>query len=105
MMTWYQHLSPPEGFPNLANTNLKRVLAANKLYDFLSKVVLKANDRNLIFVIENPRSSLFWLTKFFQRIKHLFTFVAHQACAYGSERPKWTALAVNRPEFLQIKLT
>ena len=95
----------PEGFPNLANTNLKRVLAANKLYDFLSKVVLKANDRNLIFVIENPRSSLFWLTKFFQRIKHLFTFVAHQACAYGSERPKWTALAVNRPEFLQIKLT
>ena len=78
----------PEGFPNLTNTNLKRVLAANKLYDFLSKVVEKAIQRNLIVVIENPRSSLYWLTKYFQRIKHLFTFVAHQACAYGSERPK-----------------
>jgi hypothetical protein len=95
----------PEGFPNLTNTNLKRVLSANKLYDFLSKVVLKANDRGLIFVIENPRSSLFWLTKYFQKIKHLFTFVAHQACAYGSERPKWTALAVNRPQFLEINQT
>ena len=95
----------PEGFPNLTNTNLKRVLAANKLYDFLAKVVLKANQRNLIVVIENPRSSLFWLTKFFQKIKHLFVFAAHQACAYGSNRPKWTALAVNRPEFFQVNLT
>jgi hypothetical protein len=33
----------PEGFPNLTHTNLKRVLAANKLYDFLAKVVEKAN--------------------------------------------------------------
>ena len=95
----------PEGFPNLANTNLKRVLAANNLYDFLAKVVLQANDRNLIFVIENLRSSLYWLTKYFQKIKHLFTLVAHQTCAYGSERPKWTALAVNRPAFLQVNMT
>ena len=64
----------------------------------------KANQRNLIVVIENPRSSLFWLTKYFQKIKHLFTFVAHQACAYGSERPKWTA-AVNRKEFKTINMT
>ena len=89
----------PEGFPNLKGTNLKRVTAANKLYAFLTKVVLRAHDRNIIFVIENPRSSLFWLTTFFQKVKHLFTFVAHQACAYGSSRPKWTALAVNRPDF------
>ena len=95
----------PEGFPNLTKTNLKRVLAANKLYDFLATVVEKANQRNLIVVIENPRSSLFWLTTYFQKIKHLFTFVAHQACAYGSERPKWTALAVNRPEFQSINMT
>ena len=46
----------PEGFPNLSHTNLKRVVAANKLYEFLAKVVLKANERNLIIV--NPRSSL-----------------------------------------------
>ena len=85
----------PECFPNLNGTNLKRVSSANKLYDFLSKVVLKADNRGLIFVIENPRSSLFWLTKYFQRIKHLFTFVPHQACAYG------VSIAVNRPQFLE----
>ena len=95
----------PEGFPNLTNTNLKRVLAANKLYDFLAKVVLLAHERDLIVVIENPRSSLYWITKYFQKIKQLFVFVAHQACAYGSCRPKWTALAVNRPQFLEINHT
>ena len=95
----------PEGFPHLTHTNLKRVLAANKLYEFLAKVVTKAHDKNLIIVIENPRSSLYWITKYFQKIKHLFTFVAHQACAYGSCRPKWTALAVNRPQFLKINNT
>ena len=95
----------PEGFPHLTHTNLKRVLAANKLYKFLAKVAVKAHERNLIIVIENPRSSLYWITKFFQQIKHLFTFVAHQACAYGSSRPKWTALAVNRPHFLKINGT
>ena len=95
----------PEGFPNLTKTNLKRVLAANRLYDFLAKVVLLAHERDLIVVIENPRSSLYWMTKYFQKIKHLFVFVAHQACAYGSSRPKWTALAVNRPQFLEINHT
>ena len=68
----------PEGFPNLKHTNLKRVLAANTLYNFLAKVALIAHERGLIMVIENPRSSLYWLTKFFQKIKHIFFFVAHQ---------------------------
>ena len=44
----------PEGFPNLKGTNLKRVTAANKLYAFLTKVVLRAHDKNIICVIENP---------------------------------------------------
>ena len=95
----------PEGFPNLKGTNLKRVLSANKLYAFLAKVMLIAHERGLILVIENQRSSLFWVTKYFQKIKHLFFFVAHQACAYGSSRPKWTALAVNRSEFASINET
>ena len=76
----------PEGFPNLTHTNLKRVLAANKLYEFLAKVALKADERNLIFVIENPRSSLYWITKYFQKIKHLFSFVAHQTQMDGFGR-------------------
>ena len=52
--------------------------------------------------IENPRSSLYWRTSFFKQISQKLRFVAHQACAYGSERPKWTALAHNHDEFEQI---
>ena len=31
-----------------------------------------------------------------------FQYTAHQACAYGSERPKWTVLAHNRVHFSKI---
>lgn len=49
----------------------------------------------MIVVIENPRSSLYWKTSFFVPLRKLLKFTAHQACAYGSERPEWTALAHN----------
>lgn len=29
-------------------------------------------------------------------------YTAHQACAYGSERPMWTVLAHNRKHFAKI---
>ncbi len=58
--------------------------------------------RNIPVVIENPKYSLYWLTTFFKEISHNFTFTAHQACAYGGERPKWTALAHTHPEFSRI---
>ena len=46
-------------------------------------------------MIENPRSSLYWRTSFFRPIRRLLRYTAHQACAYGSDRPKWTVLAHN----------
>ena len=49
----------------------------------------------MIVAIENPRSSLYWKTSFFAPLRKYLKFTEHQACAYGSERPKWTALAHN----------
>ena len=43
--------------------------------------------------MENPRQSFYWRTSMFARIAHLFQFTAFQSCAYGSRRPKWTAIA------------
>lgn len=52
----------PEGLANLSRKNLIRVSLANKLYDFVGKVVKLALKKGLI-VVENPRSSLFWATR------------------------------------------
>ena len=83
----------PEGLLNLSPKNRKRVSLANTLYEFLGRVIRIADSRGLIIVVENPRSSLFWLTKWWKSKGVKLTYTAHQACAYGSEPPKWTVLA------------
>ena len=51
----------------------------------------------------NPRNSLFWKTTFIQSLRDLPLKVAdHQACAYGSQRPKWTRLQFSHDAFLVI---
>ena len=92
----------PEGLPGLGPNDRARVSAANRLYDFLAKVVDMAHELGLIVVVENPRSSLFWLTNFWKKIQAPMQYSAHQACAYGGARPKWTVLAWNHPAFSVI---
>lgn len=58
--------------------------------------------KGLIIVVENPRSSLFWMTRWW-RLRGIPTFyVAYQACAYGSSRPKWAVLESNCKVFRKI---
>ena len=59
-------------------------------------------DHGKLVCIENPRSSLYWKTTFFQPLVNRLKFTAHQACAYGSSRPKWTALAHNTTTLLKF---
>ena len=94
--------SHPNALPCLKPSDRARVSSANRLYDFLSRLVQKLVLTGAPIVIENPRSSLYWLASFFQIIKHYFSFTAHQACAYGSKRPKWIALSYTRPRFSRI---
>ena len=61
-----------------------------------------AHKQGLIVVVENPRSSLFWLTAFWKKIQAPMKYSAHQACAYGGSRPKWTVLSWNHPAFASI---
>ena len=92
----------PQGLPNLTKTENARVSAANKLYEFVATLVLLAHERGLIVAVENPRSSLFWLTRFWKSVSHLMQYTAHQACAYQGCRPKWTVLAWNHSVFSSI---
>ena len=84
----------PNGLPQLGGQ--ARVTLANQLYDCVSDLVLEAASRALVIGVENPRQSFYWRTSMFARIAHLFQFTAFQSCAYGSRRPKWTAIAYTR---------
>ena len=88
--------SMPDGLDNLCHEDAERVAKANALYAVISDLTLLAAERGLIIVLENARRSLYWKTSYFALIAHLFSFTAFQACAYGSRRDKWTALAYTR---------
>ena len=72
----------PEGLPNLSPRNRLRVSLANKLYEFVGRVIRIAHKKCLIIAVENPRSSLFWATRWWRQcgvpmqilhIKHALT--------------------------------
>ena len=94
----------PEGLMGLQGKDRRRVSAANKLYEFLAETIKDAVAMGLVVVVENPRSSLFWLTRYWKSVAKHFQYTAHQACAYGGPRPKWTVLAWNHKRFNQINL-
>ena len=95
----------PNGVAHMSYINKRRVSQANALYHFVTVVALYCLDHGLIVCIENPRSSLYWRTTFFAPLARLLHFTAHQACAYGSSRPKWTALAHNTSSLLKLNQT
>ena len=88
----------PDGLPHLCGPNKARVEAANKLYSFLSDVVLDCHSRDILVVIENPHRSWYWSTSAFMRIRHLLPHrVSFDHCAYQGPRPKRTTLACSHP--------
>ena len=92
----------PDGVHHMSWLNRRRVQSANTLYAFITKIALYCLKLNLIVIIENPRSSLHWRASFYAPLRRLLRYTAHQACAYGSERPKWTVLAHNTQSLLAL---
>ena len=80
----------PDGLASMSFLDRCRVKSANALYRFIADVAWFCLDHAMVVVMENPRSSLYWRTSFFAPIRKCLKFAAQQACAYGSERPKWT---------------
>ena len=87
----------PDGLPGLQHHDLARVSAANILYHFTATVFDRCTELGIPCVVENPKNSLFWRTTMWtERVfSHLQVEQLHQACAYGSRRPKWTLLVAN----------
>ena len=95
----------PEGLPFLADNDRQRVSQANKIYEAVASIMQHAQSLGRIIVVENPRSSLFWMTRFWRNRKVAMLYTAHQACGFSGSRPKWTVLAHNHPDFSCINKT
>jgi hypothetical protein len=88
-------MSYPEGLPGLQGVNRTRVRQANKLYQFCREVMDVCNSLEILRIVENPESSLFWATKWMQDLPSQFTWHVVHACMYGSKRLKKTGFMIN----------
>eukprot|EP00435_Cladocopium_sp_Y103_P023913 s2204_g5.t2 len=90
-------LDEPDGISSLKGTDLLRVSAANILYAFVVEVMEPCCSLEILCMVENSRNSLFWFVTVWDEMECLrkLYFQDHQACAYGSKRPKCTRLCAN----------
>ena len=96
----------PDGISSLEGINAVRVSQGNILYSFCGETFNKCHRLHKLAMCENLRSSLFWCTSFWSEMEcapDLF-IQDHQACAYGSTRPKLTRLVANFEEVHLINL-
>ena len=87
----------PDGLSTLHGLDLLRVSAASILYAFTAEIVEKCCLRNTLCMVENPRNSLFWFVTAWVEMTaaQSLHYQDHQACMYGSKRPKFTRLCAN----------
>ena len=90
----------PDGLPGLHGVDLLRVEQSNILYDFSATVFDLCCELDKLCICENPRDSLYWETTVWleRKFRYADREQCHQACAYGSKRPKWTKLVANFSE-------
>ena len=83
----------PSGLPDLHPKQAARVSAANLLYNLTAACADILVAKNVMWSIGNPRGSYMWLMPCMLDLcsrddVHMATF---QSCAWGGQRPKWTA--------------
>eukprot|EP00435_Cladocopium_sp_Y103_P025006 s735_g6.t1 len=85
----------PLGLPSLRGINKLKVEAANCLYSFSARLAKLCDEHQVLFTIENPERSLMWLTPYFLQLVAKYHFHVIDACMYGSDHRKSTALLAN----------
>ena len=85
----------PMGFKHLKGINKQRVIAANFLYRWTKKMIVRLERAGAAWSVENPASSLMWLTDPFveliNEIPSLIAFSFH-TCMFQAKRKKDTAI-------------
>ena len=101
-------LHRPMGLKFLTKVQRQRVNQANKLYEITCALVLHLHSRGIAWSIENPASSLIWLTNPFVRLaatlrQELLGCWFH-TCMYSAPRRKATALWYNFAELNKLAI-
>ena len=90
----------PDMLPGLSSKDRRRVEEANQLYFETARLVLEVQRRGILVAIENPDSSMYWETSFFQSIRKQCQgyFTRFHVCCHGGNRPRllrlWSSLNV-----------
>ena len=102
-------LSRPMGLRRLTPKQQLRVNLANKLYTITCHFMLKLHHKGVGWSIENPSSSLMWVTKPFYdlmcRLKQAFVGVSFHTCMYNAPSKKTTALWTSVPQLQALAAT
>ena len=97
-------LVKPMGLDNLTPIQKVRVQLANQLYQWTVNIILRLERNNVMWTVENPSSSLMWITNPFQHLMQAcrnLCAVSFHTCMYDAPRKKTTALWGN---FEELKL-
>ena len=84
----------PMGFPGLTFVQRTRVKTANFLFKWTVDTILQLDARGIAWSVENPASSLMWITDPFVGLlafEHLVAFSFH-TCMFQAKRKKDTAI-------------
>ena len=90
----------PDMLPGLSIKDRRRVEEANQLYFETARLVLEVQRRGILVAIENPDTSMYWETSFFQSIRRQCKgyFTRFHVCCHGGDRPRllrlWSSLNV-----------
>ena len=86
----------PDGLQGLGFLDRNRVAQANRLYQVCQQVALMCNRLRVWWSIENPTSSLMWITSplksLWEQRRHNMYFATFHNCVYGGDRKKSTAI-------------
>ena len=99
-------LKRPMGLRRLTPTQAARVAQANALYQLTCDAILALTAKHVGWSVENPSSSLMWMTTPFARLQQqlrrlLLGFTFH-TCAFQAPRKKQTAIWCSVQELLQL---
>ena len=96
----------PMGLPTLTIASRERVGKANRLYQLTVKYIFKLAERDVGWSVENPSSSLMWITTPFVQLMDKLGAkclgVCFHNCMFGSRRQKVTALWTSIIELQQL---
>ena len=101
-------LSRPMGLFNLKGVQKLGVEAANRLYQWTVEMILQLHARGVDWSIENPASSLLWITAPFLRLQSLVPTlhaVSFHTCMFLAPRKKTTAIWASFPEIVSLRRT